>query len=173
MEQFTHLLLSSRSCVEHLCRWPKIPWERYQVLAVGQATARASTQVLGCDPAKILSAAPETAEGMCTLLESLNPLESQILYPHSALSRPLLREALQARGLKHCERFIYTSEPVEDEELLCDGWTVQDGFVFTSPSTVHAFVRRYGCLPKLEQCQLIGPITAAAFTAQSQQERPD
>jgi uroporphyrinogen-III synthase len=103
----------------------------------------------------------ETQEGVVQLLKSL-PLEnSYIFLPRSSLSRPVLVQFFEEQGIRYQTFDLYDTvtqglEPKPDLDLV-------DEIVFTSPSTVRAFIEIFGALPKHKKLVAIGPITQSAL----------
>jgi len=94
---------------------------------------------------------------MVSLIESL-PLDNvYFFWPHSALSRPILSNFLKRKQLRFKECVLYDTmmnpavRPINLEGV--------DEIHFTSPSTVEAFKKLFGALPKNKILRAIGPIT--------------
>lgn len=161
---FTHLIVTSKSTVPLLChaldhyghRPPLLP--SISSLAVGQATA-SRMQEYGLPCSKIAS--PETAEGIIDLLkkEALN--KAHVLWPHSALSRPLINNFLIEHGAKTTCPVLYDTHPHDPGPLPPS--SLYDTLLFTSPSTVNAFFSLHETLPPGKVAKPIGPITAKAL----------
>jgi uroporphyrinogen-III synthase len=155
-DAYTHVILTSPNSVRILTAQMKLFSQ--QIIAIGKGTA-AVLQSQGLSAAHI--AHPESQEGVIDLLKKL-PLENAYLfYPRSNRARPLLASYLQERGLRHrvCDlyetRFIKPSyvPPLDEIEEI----------IFTSPSTVHAFIELYGSIPNNKKLTCIGPVTLAAL----------
>lgn len=157
---YTHFLFTSKSAVHAFfknlssfrCK-PK-DWEGKTFICVGQQTARVLKAYKVHQP---LIASTETAEGMVSLIESL-PLDNvYFFWPHSALSRPILSNFLKRKQLRFKECVLYDTimnpavRPINLEGV--------DEIHFTSPSTVEAFKKLFGALPKNKILRAIGPIT--------------
>ena len=158
--QFTHILITSKSTIPILLNYLadlnfKITeWKDKQILAVGQGTARALEEV-GLVPHQI--AKDETSEGIIDLLKELNLKTSHVFWPHSALSRPIIRDFLKQQSINLTECLLYDTLPCFPSLLpLLENF---DEIVFTSPSTVDAFLKNFGPLPKFKILTSIGPIT--------------
>jgi len=144
----THFLFTSRSAVHYWTYSIGAP-----VLAIGKAT-EAALKERGIKP--IL--APEaTQEGMIALLETMEI--GFLFWPRSALARSILEEYLTKRGVPFFALDLYTTRVRKKGELpnLHDF----DEIVFTSPSTVDAFIEIFGALPRDKKLTAIGPITEA------------
>jgi hydroxymethylbilane synthase len=145
---YTHLIFTSKTAVRY---FPETPTGA--IIAVGQATAATvnATHV----------AANECAEGVIDILETLDLSEAHVLWPHSALSRPLITDYLRKRGIRFDAPILYDTEihrPYDPPPL-----EPFDEILFTSPSTVAAFKELFGAFP--DNCRLtpIGDQTAAAL----------
>ena len=171
--KFDWLILTSTNTVEALAqRWP--PQEATnrsagppaRVAAVGPATAEAAARRLDIQASLI----PEefVAESLAMAL-ALQPGE-RILLPQSEIARSFLADAFQAAGAAVTQVVAYRTvtgeggDPVP--QLFWEGRI--DAITFTSPSTVHNFLRRLkaeegnpGMLVDVAVA-CIGPQTAAA-----------
>jgi len=152
-DAFTHVILTSPNAARILAS--QMPLHIKKVLAIGVGTA----EQIRCRC--FATASPETQEGMIDLLEKL-PLEnSYLFYPRSSLARPLLATYLKERGLRHQTYDLYETVYLKPHPLpLMDDF---DEIVFTSPSTIKAFLALYGSLPKNKKFTCVGPITEQAL----------
>ena len=123
-------------------------------LAVGEATKRRIEE-----QGYSVLAAPkeETAEGLISALDQLELKDAFFFWPHSALSRPLLTDYFAERKVRFCACAVYDTKfqlpgPLPPLEEI-------DEIIFTSPSTVHAFLHYFGKLPKGKKLTPIGPVT--------------
>jgi uroporphyrinogen-III synthase len=163
-EHYSHILVTSKSTVAILHEYlPQLGihlpiWANKTTLAIGQVTAK-SLQACGITPAQI--AQEETAEGMIQMLKQL-PLElAHVFWPHSAQARPLIKNFLVTHLIRHTTCILY--EPrLQISEILPDLESF-DEIVFTSPSTVEAFLQIFKTMPFHIQAIAIGPITAHAL----------
>lgn len=124
------------------------------IVAIGQSTA-SRLALEGCLPTHI--AQEETQEGIITLLRPMDLKEAYILLPHSALARHTLENFFLERGIRHQMCDLYDTvaqkiEPVPDLNTI-------DEIVFTSPSTVRAFVEIFSHIPHNKKLTCLGPIT--------------
>lgn len=104
-----------------------------------------------------LLAEQETAEGVVNVMETIDLRHANILWPHSAQSRPVISDWLKSRGVAHCSLPLY--DTVANIPKHLPDLRGIDEIVFTSPSTVDAFLMAYGSLPKDKKLTSIGPIT--------------
>lgn len=130
-----------------------------QWIAVGTATA----QRLNKNGVHTLATATdETAEGVVTLIDTLSlHTHTRFLWPHSALARRVIPDALAIRGFPLEECILYDTE-LQAPSPKPDLATI-DEILFTSPSTIDGFLLAFGTLPKDKALRTIGPVTAAAL----------
>ncbi len=150
----THFLFTSRSAVKH---WFELSSVNGQVLAVGMATAAALRQQ-GIE-ARVAPTA--TQEGIVELFETMDLSSSYLFWPRSALARSIIEEYLMKRNAPFCALDLYETkwqrlEPVPDLANF-------DEIVFTSPTTVDAFLKIFGAIPNDKKLTPIGPVTKAAL----------
>ena len=141
----THVLFTSPSAVKH---WP-LSLEGKTIISIGHATAS-----MLLVPSIIAPFA--TQEGVIALLETLDLTNVYLLWPRSSKARPLLLEYL-------AERKTHIFDLYETSLRRPEVWpdlTSFDEIVFTSPSTVQAFVRLFGSIPADKKITPIGPVTA-------------
>jgi uroporphyrinogen-III synthase len=165
-EQYTHLIFTSKSAVpilkDYLHAMGK-NWHSGQpkvTLAVGKVTA-AHLTACGLTPTKV--ALNETAEGIVELLEELVLEGAHVFWPHSNQARNVIPAYLQTRGVAFCACPLYFPEYQALSPL-----PQLDSFqeiVFTSPSTVKAFLQVFGGLPENMTLKAIGPVTQAYLNA--------
>jgi len=148
---FTHVLFTSPTAVKH---WFSLTPPRIDtVLAIGPGTAT----ILRSHGIKPLVAPTATQEGMIALLETLPLDQARLLWPRSAQARPLLENYLREKQVAHEIVDLYHTVPNRDGKLVDLGEI--DEIVFTSPSTVNAFVEMYGAVPEWVKVTAIGPVT--------------
>jgi uroporphyrinogen-III synthase len=157
---YTHCIFTSRSsvgiCIDLLEQSgiEIAAWQGKTIFAVGQSTADALRSA-GVSVAGV--AVKECAEGVVELLQQHPMEDAYLFYPHSAISRPVIENYLRNTGLRYCSLPLYDTkmqrpEPVPALDLF-------DELVFTSPSTVDAFLQIFGRIPQNKQITAIGPIT--------------
>ena len=163
-DRVSHLLLTSRSAVflwnQYLIQGacPVEVWQKKKVLAIGRATEEA---LQGLPSPWTCSASykpqKETSEGICALLPLLSPQPSLLLWPHSALSRSTILESLHRLKIPYLAPILYDTvfeqparlPPLEEFQVL----------IFSSPSTIDAFLQLYGSFPNHALLETIGPTT--------------
>ncbi|MCB1136569.1 MAG: uroporphyrinogen-III synthase [Chlamydiia bacterium] len=161
LEDFSHVILTSRTTVEllfgHFGVSP-VQLQNATIIAVGQATARA------CEQHGLRvhhTAEKETAEGVIRVLKSLHLRGSYVFWPHSAQARHVILNYLLAAAIPNLCCPLYRTEPRRPEDL--PDLKQYSNYIFTSPSTVHAFTEVFGRLPEAGKSQSIGPVTAKAL----------
>ncbi len=152
---FTHVIFTSKNGVKIFLQSGRSLHQK-QLLAIGQKTAAQLLQV-GLRPLGI--AETETQEGMIELLRTLDLKGAYILYPRSALARKPLENFLIEQQIRYQVWDLYTTVfqkplPVPDLNLI-------DEIIFTSPSTVRAFIAAFGQIPPDKKLTCIGPVTEA------------
>lgn len=151
---FTHLILTSKTAVRALvsslrkARISPHTLADKQVITVGKATAEL-VRAFGSDP---LVAQEETAEGVAALIKP-EP-HAHFFWPHSALSRPVVENALKNACYTSC--ILYDTRPLQ--AALPDLTDFQE-ILFSSPSTVAAFFSIYPSPPPHLKFTPIGRIT--------------
>lgn len=156
---FTHLILTSQTTAELLHRWKKehdLIFPPWKVIALGKKTGKAwgEKEVAICDE--------ETAEGVIKNLKKQSFSSPFFLYPHSELSRPVIENFLKADNLTYFNWPLYTTRAIRYSSLP-DLESFSE-IIFTSPSTVDAFLENYSSLPTAIPLKGIGPITENYLT---------
>jgi uroporphyrinogen-III synthase len=160
-DHYTHLIISSKTSIPILLDYlPKTGfslkrWAEMTTLAVGQATMR---QLQRSGISNILTAENETAEGIVDLIKNTVPTSAYLFWPHSSGARSVIKDFLLAQQINHEECSLYDTIPRPPATL--PNLSVFDEIVFTSPSTVDAFIEVFGQpLPSNITLTPIGPIT--------------
>ncbi|MGH2639614.1 MAG: uroporphyrinogen-III synthase [Rhabdochlamydiaceae bacterium] len=156
LDAFTHVILTSPNAARILAS--QMSLQNKKNLTIGVGTTDTLMQMgLKC----FASAFPETQEGMINLLKRISFENSYLFYPRSSAARPLLANYLIETGLKHtiCDLYETIFLKPHPLPLLSDF----DEIVFTSPSTIKAFLTLYGSIPKNKKLTCIGPITRQAL----------
>jgi uroporphyrinogen-III synthase len=153
--QFTHVIFTSRSTVRHW--WEAQPSFDKIAIAIGEGTAEALRD-RGVDPVVALEA---VQEGVIALLDRMDLNGANLLLPQSKRARSQLRGYLEEKKIPFFAFDLYDTfpqkpEPVPSLEPISE-------IVFTSPSTVEAFLQIYGTFPKDKKLTAIGPVTARAL----------
>lgn len=155
---YTHLIFTSKSCVEIFFECLKYYGFKSiagkKILCVGKATAEKFLEKGEQAP---LVAAEETQEGVIHLLAQEDLDRAYLFLPQSSRARPALAHTLLLRRVRHQLCPLYdtkTKVPAVKPDL-----GAFDEIIFTSPSTVDAFIEIFGTLPKHKKLTPIGPIT--------------
>lgn len=150
---FTHIIFTSKSAVKiFLCYFnPKLLMEK-TVIAVGSQTASYLTE---CGVDVDHTPEKETSEGIVSLLERLNLSGATVFWPHSALSRTVITQFLIEKQVPFTEWIVYTTIPREPTPLPAEFQEL----IFTSPSTVDAFLLFFNQFPEGVKLTPIGPVT--------------
>jgi uroporphyrinogen-III synthase len=158
---YTHILITSKSTIPILKEYLPLfgysqqDWREKKILAIGQKTAQA---LMKQSLIPTLIAKEETSEGMIEELRhfSFDP-SSFLFWPHSSLSRLVIRNFFQTLPFRWQECSLYDTEPRLPQPL--PKLDLFDEIIFTSPSTIDAFLQFFGALPQDKQLTPIGPIT--------------
>lgn len=160
LDAYTHLIFTSKNAVKiffsHLASLnkPIDTLKEKRIIAIGLVTA-AHLSAQGC-PATDIST-EETQEGVVKLLNTMDLDDAYLFLPRSSLSRPILANFFKERELRYqaCDLYDTVSHCIQPKPDLDQ----IDEIIFTSPSTVQAFLEIFGALPKGKKCLAIGPIT--------------
>ena len=161
---YTHLLFTSKNAVriffEHLAllRCDTNDLNNKICIAIGTSTAH-SLQMH--DQRVDLISLLETQEGLIEELQRLCLKDAYFLYPRSSISRPVLTTFFHEKNIRYKAFDLYETR-IQHKEPLPDLNSI-DEIVFTSPSTVKAFIQIFGSLPQHACLHAIGPITAAVL----------
>lgn len=160
LPSYTHLIFTSQNGVSIFFDYAQKQnislkeIAKKQCIAVGKKTA---DQLRSYGITRLLTAIEETAEGVITLLEQLDLKNAYLFWPHSARSRNLLLTWMQKRHLPHCACPFY--DTITHKPTLLPDLSLYDEIIFTSPSTIDAFIEVFGRIPQGKQLTCIGPIT--------------
>jgi len=160
-KDYSHVIVTSKSTVTILRDYlsqlsiDRQIWAQKITLAVGQVTAQ-YLNACGIVPTQV--AQEETAEGIIHELKQLPLEQAHVFWPHSTQARPLIKEFLVAQNIRHTTCMLY--EPRSQVPETLPHLENFDEIVFTSPSTVEAFLQIFGAFPPHIKLVTIGPITA-------------
>lgn len=164
--EYSHLIFTSRTTV-HLFfealtffNFKLSHLQTKQCIAVGKSTAQ-TLQQYGIKA--MIIARDETAEGIVEELKQLCCQDAYFFWPHSAHSRSVITNFLRQIQLKCRECLLYETHPILPQDSLPD-LSQLDEIIFTSPSTVDAFIAIFGQLPTGIRLTSIGPITHARLS---------
>lgn len=165
---YTHLVFTSKSAVSLFSTYVKgygfaiEDVQRKCLIAVGQGTAK---RIRACGLAPTLIAKEETAEGLVALLAGCDLKGAYLFWPHAALARPVLTDWLISQHIQH-RACVFYDTVVQRPPCLPDLQPCNE-IVFTSPSTVDAFLEVFGPIPYDKTLTCIGPITQAHLNKQA------
>jgi uroporphyrinogen-III synthase len=157
---YGHIIFTSKTSVDLFFKilknfsFSKDEIQQKQYIVVGKATAqRLNTYGIN----QPLIAKNETAEGLIELLKTLSLKNCYIFWPHSALSRNILPDFFLENNLKFEDCIIYDTIPFLPKSL--PDLAEIDEIVFTSPSTVDAFLKFFPDQKLNQILTPIGPVT--------------
>lgn len=154
----THILFTSKTAVRFFFSLKPLVASHHKFLSIGRATTYLLNQ-LGICVSK--TAEQESSEGIVALLTPNEFRDGHLLWPHSALSRPLIQEHLQQLGIPYTSCILYDTYSVSPNPL--PDLTHFHEIVFTSPSTVNAFFTLFRTIPPHLKVTCIGPVTKKAL----------
>ena len=161
--EFTHVIFTSKTtpklflnCMEYY-GIEKGELDKKEIMALGTVTGNALKEV-GITPT--IYARESSQEGVVDKLSLMELDGAYILVPCSSLARSLISDFLQLQQVRHQICPIYDTK-VNHDVLLKDleEFNEFEEIVFTSPSTVDAFLHHYKEFPKEITLRAIGPIT--------------
>ncbi|GAB4235392.1 MAG: uroporphyrinogen-III synthase [Chlamydiales bacterium] len=151
----THLIFTSRTTVFYLNQLIGDELSERHLICVGKGTAKALEEK-GLHASLI--AYPETAEGVVWAFKK-NPPKNRDVYvwPHSSLARTVISDYFKERECSFYDFALYDTVPIKPSwrPNLEDYHEV----IFTSPSTVDAFLQLFTNIPLKLKLTAIGPIT--------------
>lgn len=167
--QFTHVIFTSRSAVNHWFEKRAGSFDKI-FIAIGEGTA----EELRKQNLKPLLSPEPTQEGIMALLNSMDLHNAYLFLPHSKRARADLTLYLQERQHRYFVLDLYETIFQRIDPLV--PLDIVDEIVFTSPSTIEGFLKIYGDLPKNKQLTTLGPITQKALEfllrSRSRNQRP-
>jgi uroporphyrinogen-III synthase len=158
---YSHIIVTSKSTVAILQDYLPLlgidlrTWAAKVTLAVGRVTEK---HLRECGLNFIRVAQQETAEGIVHELKQLQLEQASVFWPHSSQARMMIKEFLVTAGIRHSTCILYDPKPQIPHAI--PAIETFDEIVFTSPSTVEAFLHIFGKIPVQIRLVAIGPITA-------------
>jgi uroporphyrinogen-III synthase len=149
----SHIIFTSKNGVRH---WPG-PLSGKTAIVIGEATG---AEIVSRGGASLI-APVATQEGVAALLDRLDLGKAFVLYPHSKIARPFLTGYLKSKEIQYFSFPLYETlfQRPEPPPNLAEF----DEIVFTSPSTVQAFLQIYSSMPSRIILTPIGPVTKKAL----------
>jgi uroporphyrinogen-III synthase len=160
IQEFTHIVVTSKNAVRVFFNLLRSVHKdltflnTVSFLCIGSVTAK-YLALEGFCPSVV--AKVQTQEGLVQQLDSLNWQDANVFFPRSSLSRNVLSAFLITKNIKHSICDLYdtiTTSLAQNIDL-----NIVDEIVFTSPSTVKAFIEKFGPIPTNKKLVAIGPIT--------------
>ena len=162
---YTHIIITSKSIIKILIEalyffgYSIEDWKRKYVIVVGSTTAYYLREV-GIH--SLIIAKEETAEGIIKELNQFELRHYSFFWPHSAQARSVISDFFHEKSipLSHCSLYntLFVELPsIPDLDQF-------DEIVFTSPSTIHAFLQIFGTIPTGKILTCIGPITQQSLS---------
>ncbi len=145
LSPYSHIIATSKQIAQFL------PPGEQEIIAVGRATAASFPG------RRVHVAEQETAEGVVELLKSLDLRGKRIFYPHSALARPVIVQALEALKLDFSDFVLYDTV-TQKLETVPELQSFDEVFL-TSPSCVRGFRENFVHVPNTIKFRSLGPIT--------------
>jgi uroporphyrinogen-III synthase len=159
LDSFSHIIFTSKHGVRlffALLEKTSQVLSKQRILSVGKVTTAVLEQ-LDVDPKMIRTASYECQEGIIALLQKEELSEANILIPRSNLSRAVLRDYFVSQQLLFVDLPIYTT--IYRVDVPCVDFSLYDGLIFTSPSTVEAFSNRFHEIPRHLEVLVQGDVT--------------
>ncbi len=171
--RYSHIILTSKTTVrvfQDCLRFHGISAKALKnktIIAIGKSTAECLMQNFALKASYLPKV--QTAEGIIQVLKMLDLTKAYIFFPKSYLARPVIEHYLIGMNIRHQTLSLYNTKPRIPQKArdLRD----IDEIVFTSPSSVKAFLHIYRVFPKNVKLSAIGPITGRAL-AQAQRSLP-
>lgn len=160
MEEYTHFIFTSKNSLSLFSTLlQNLSFLRNKkICVIGKETAK-RCQSLGIVPTYV--AKEETQEGMIDLLLRLDLQEAYVLFPKSSLARQKLENFFIEKEIRYQAFDLY--DTVTKKPDLLPELDHFDEIVFTSPSTVQAFIDLFAEIPKNKKLTCLGPITKEAL----------
>ena len=158
---YTHIIFTSKvgahlffDCLTYYGHEKKSLLIQKKIMAIGSATADVIEQRGGT----VFEIAKETTqEGVIKMLKMHNLKRAFLLVPCSSLARPHLSRFLRAQNIGYTRCELYETRAKKTKQM--PNLERVDEILFTSPSTVDAFQKIVGMIPKNKKLTCIGPIT--------------
>lgn len=164
IEPYTHFIFTSQSTVDlFFTMIPAVALVNKCIISVGKKTSQ-RLESLGAVVA--ITATNETSEGIVEVLRGMDLNNSHIFWPHSALSRSVISDYLNSEKIPLKEWILYDTVFNKNTEL--PGLDSIDEIIFTSPSTVDAFLHFYKELPSNKILTPIGSVTCLYLRNQTE-----
>jgi uroporphyrinogen-III synthase len=170
LSMYTHLLFSSKNAVSvffqqlELLAISRDILQTITILAIGTITANYVAKYTQCH----FVAHQETQEGMIAILRALDLEKAYLFFPRSSLSRDVIIDFFQKNNIQFKDCFIY--DTVTQKNYPLPDLREIDEIVFTSPSTLKAFIEIFSVIPLDKKLITIGPVTQKALHRELQRQ---
>ena len=164
LSNYTHLLFTSKNTVQVFFQQlnnlgiSKELLQPITIIAIGQVTASYVKKYAHCS----FIAEEETQDGIVAFLRTQSLEKTHFFFPRSSLSRNVIIDFFQKNNIWFKDCFIYDTivrknQPIPNLEDV-------DEIIFTSPSTIKAFLEIFSAIPLNKKLITIGPITQKALS---------
>lgn len=164
LSNYTHLLFTSKNTVQVFFQQlnslgvSKDLLQPITIIAIGQITASYIKKYTHCS----FVAREETQEGIIAFLRTQSLERTHFFFPRSSLSRNVIIDFFKKSNILFQDCFIYDTvaqknQPIPHLEEV-------DEVIFTSPSTIKAFLEIFSAIPLDKKLTTIGPITQRALS---------
>ena len=156
VSRFSHFVLTSKNAVGIFAK--RVAVQDKIIVAVGKATAKALEDA---GWAVSVVAKEECQEGIVVEFEKMDLKGARVCLPRSSGARDVIDRYLEGRGIAYEVIELYdvkTSFPKKLPDL-----DSIEKVVFTSPSTVRAFIEVFGSIPRDKELIAIGDVTRKAL----------
>lgn len=153
--KMTHVIFTSQVAVKYW--WEIGLYFDKNAIAIGPATAEALRR-RQVDP---IVAADYTQEGIIDLLKTIDLTHAHVFCPRSKKARLEIDQFFKDRNIPFANLALY--DIVFQKPMPIPNFDEVEELVFTSPSTVAAFIDQFGPLPKNKKLTSIGSITREAI----------
>lgn len=166
--EYTHILFTSKSTVSFFLQameYFNLPFSflgNKKIFSIGKVTA-SFLEKAGFKVDKI--AEVETQEGIIPLLMGIE--NGYLFYPRSSQARSIIENFLIEKEIRHQICNLYS--PEESKKEISFNLDEFDEIVFTSPSTVRAFIKLFTTIPRDKKITCIGPVTEEAYRLSNNQ----
>lgn len=164
LSSYTHLLFTSKNTVQVFFQQlnsldiSKELLQSITIIAIGQITASYIKKYTHCS----FVVGEETQEGIVAFLRTQSLEKAHFFFPRSSLSRNVIIDFFQKSNILFQDCFIYDTvtqknQPIPHLEEI-------DEIIFTSPSTIKAFLEIFSAIPLDKKLTTIGSITQKALS---------
>lgn len=140
---YTHVIISSKTCAKILNDYVSHQeWSQKRTIAIGTLTA-SCLQSLGINPVLVIE--EKTNEDLINTLKNEDLRDAFVYWPHADVTETLIANFLYFQNIPYADCILYDTEVLHPIDL--PNLNSFNEIVFTTPTTIDAFVKNYGCLP--------------------------